>query len=117
MVREGVTVFIQSPAPLAQILQGSGGTKDRPGGRSNLLRDGDLPDLAWVWPGKGRAGRATESRCLPAARRPSGCPVFGISSPWPGYSFKESGFKTLSNEPTGNVSFSFSLGCEHPFLD
>ena len=28
MVREGVTVFIQSPAPLAQILQGSWGTKD-----------------------------------------------------------------------------------------
>ena len=115
MVREGVTVFIQSPAPLAQILQGSWGTKDRPGGCSNLLRDGDLADLAWMWPGTSRAGRATESRCLPAARTRSGCPAFGVSFPWPGYSFKESGFRTLSNEPTGIHLFLSLHACEHPF--
>lgn len=62
-VTEGETVFMQSPSLPAQILKGSGGTKDRPGGHCNLLCDQNPPSLAWVWPGVGRA-----EWCLPAVR-------------------------------------------------
>lgn len=55
MAIEGVTVFTQSPSPLAQILKGSGGTKDRPGCCSNLFPDQDPLGLAWGQPGVSRA--------------------------------------------------------------
>ena len=83
MVTEGVTLFTQSPSPLAQILKGSGEQRTGQEAAATLLWGSGPATSGLDVARNGQSWEATESGWLPAGRTQPGCPVSGASCPQP----------------------------------